>query len=142
MIAQPSPASWPLASCLTGTFQGHAAHAAERPPTLRPNGSVGRDRARYVATRFSIPPVVTVHATFTAHGRRLPGISPRFLSGDIERDSPPSHSPGSYFEAPDKLWPFAMDAAFPRADYYGHADSTHGHRRISRLFPAHYFRSP
>jgi hypothetical protein len=32
------------------------------------------------------------------------------------------HSPGSYFEAPRTRWPFAMYAAFPRPDYYGHAD--------------------
>jgi len=32
------------------------------------------------------------------------------------------HSAGSYFEATDKLWPFALCAAFPRADSYGHAD--------------------
>jgi len=32
---------------------------------------VGRDRARYPAIRLSIPPVVTVRATFTAHGDRL-----------------------------------------------------------------------
>jgi hypothetical protein len=37
--------------------------------------------------------------------------------------SQPYHSPGSYFEAPRTLWPFALYAAFPRADYYGHADS-------------------
>src|SRR6266850_2143460 len=36
--------------------------------------------------------------------------------------SQPYHSPGSYFEAPRTLWPFALYAAFPRADYYGHAD--------------------
>ena len=29
---------------------------------------VGRDRARYLAARLSIPPVATVRATFTAHG--------------------------------------------------------------------------
>jgi hypothetical protein len=32
------------------------------------------------------------------------------------------HSAGSYVEAPDKLWPFALGAAFPRADYDGHPD--------------------
>jgi hypothetical protein len=42
---------------------------------------------------------------------------------------------GSYFDAPDKLWPFAMYAAFPRSDYYGHADSPYGHRRIWHVFP-------
>jgi hypothetical protein len=29
---------------------------------------VGRDRARCLTARLSIPPVVTVRATFTAHG--------------------------------------------------------------------------
>jgi hypothetical protein len=36
--------------------------------------SVGRDRARYLTTRLSIPPVGTVRATFTAHGPRLVGL--------------------------------------------------------------------
>jgi hypothetical protein len=48
---------------------------------------VGRDRARYLSIRFSIPPVATVRAAFTAHGDRLPGIHyPRFLSTDIGKD--------------------------------------------------------
>src|SRR5882724_1591726 len=38
------------------------------------------------------------------------------LSDDSGQDSPPSHPPGSYFEAPLKLWSFAMYAAFPRSD--------------------------
>jgi hypothetical protein len=37
-------------------------------------GLVGRDRARYLTTRLSIPPVGTVRATFTAHGPRLVGL--------------------------------------------------------------------
>jgi hypothetical protein len=56
---------------------------------------------------------------------------PSFLPGDIGRYSPPSHSPGSYFEAPDRLWPFALYAAFPRSNYYDHADSRQTHRRFS-----------
>ena len=32
------------------------------------------------------------------------------------------HSAGSYFEVPEKLWPFALCVAFPRSDYYDHAD--------------------
>jgi hypothetical protein len=94
---------------------------------------VGRDRARYRLTRLSIPPVVTVHATFTAHGRRLPGIFPRFLSADLERYAPPSHSAGSYFEAPDKLWSFPLYVAFPRSEYDGHADSHLTHSRFSEV---------
>src|SRR4030095_8371157 len=43
----------------------------------------GRDRARYLTARFSIPPVATVRATFTAHGDRLPGYLPSFPSADI-----------------------------------------------------------
>jgi hypothetical protein len=39
---------------------------------------MGRDRARYPSTRFSIPPVVTVRAAFTAYGRRLSGYLPSF----------------------------------------------------------------
>ena len=44
---------------------------------------MGRDRARYLTARFSIPPVATVRATFTAHGDRLPGHLPSFPSADI-----------------------------------------------------------
>jgi len=100
-------------------------------PSLTASSGVGRDRARYRLTRLSIPPVVTVHATFTAHGRRLPGISPRFLSANLERYSPSSHSAGSYFEVPDKLWPFATWTAFPPSNYDGHADSLQAHPRFS-----------
>jgi hypothetical protein len=39
---------------LTGTFQEHAAHPAERPAELSPNGSVGRDRARYPSAVLTI----------------------------------------------------------------------------------------
>src|SRR5688572_27140246 len=42
----------------------------------------------------------------------------------------PSHSVYPYFEAPDKLRPFALYVAFPRADYYGHADCGMGPRRM------------
>jgi len=38
-----------------------------------PPSAVGRDKARYLAARLLIPPVVTVHATFTAHGGRPQG---------------------------------------------------------------------
>jgi hypothetical protein len=91
---------------------------------------VGRDRARYPETRFSIPPVGTVHATFTAHGPRLPGpitVFPFRLPTGVHRCT----GAGSYFDAPDKLWPFAMYAAFPRSDYYGHADSLQTYPRFS-----------
>jgi len=40
---------------------------------------VGRDKARYLAARLLIPPVVTVHAAFTAHGGRLGGLTVRSL---------------------------------------------------------------
>jgi len=55
---------------------------------------VGRDRARCFAARFSIPPVVTVRATFTAHGDRLLDLRPLSRSANIGRHSPPSHSAG------------------------------------------------
>src|SRR5687768_18493853 len=59
---------------------------------------VGRDRARYLTTRLSIPPVATVRATFTAHGDRLPGPLPSFpfhpqpgFPGIQERNSTLTH---------------------------------------------------
>jgi hypothetical protein len=46
------------------------------------------------------------------------------------------HSAGSSFEATDQLGLFALCAAFPRADYEGHADCGHGPRRVlGRLSP-------
>jgi hypothetical protein len=52
----------------------------------------------------------------------------------------PSSLAHSHFEGTDRS--FAMYAAFPRSDYYDHADSLQTHRRFSGPFPAHYFRSP
>ena len=49
----------------------------------------------------------------------------------------PYHWTGSYFEAPYKLWPFALYAAFPRSDYYDHADCLLGPWRICGVFRAH-----
>jgi hypothetical protein len=44
--------------------------------------------ARCRMARFSIPPVVTVRAAFTAYGDRLSGIHyPFFLSTDIGKDA-------------------------------------------------------
>jgi hypothetical protein len=45
-------------------------------------------------------------------------------------------------EAPTRLWPFAMYAAFPRSDYYGHADCRHGHWGFSGEFPRPYLSLP
>jgi hypothetical protein len=45
---------------------------------------------------------------------------------------------GSYFEAPEKLWSFPLYVAFPRSEYYDHADSTQGHRRFSEWLPIRY----
>jgi hypothetical protein len=41
MIAQPSPASWRLASRLTGTFQGHAAHRSRASCPAEPQRLTG-----------------------------------------------------------------------------------------------------
>jgi hypothetical protein len=51
----------------------------------------------------------------------------------------PSSLAHSHFEGTDRS--FALYAALPRADYYGHADSLPTHRRISGLLPTRYFRS-
>ena len=74
---------------------------------------MGRDKARYLAARLLIPPVVTVHATFPAHGGRPRGHLPSFPSADIDQDPLASHSAGSYFEAPRELWPFALWPVLP-----------------------------
>jgi hypothetical protein len=52
-----------------------------------PPSAVGRDKARYLAARLLIPPVVTVHATFTAHGGRPQGHLPSFPAADIDQDA-------------------------------------------------------
>jgi hypothetical protein len=48
---------------------------------------------------------------------------PRCLTG---------HPSGYYLLClPLTVWPFPLYVAFPRAEYYGHADAWHGHRRIA-----------
>jgi hypothetical protein len=53
--------------------------------------------------------------------------------------STPHPWPVGHFEGTDRS--FALYAVFPRADYYGHADSLQTHPRFSEWFPTHYFRS-
>jgi hypothetical protein len=73
-----------------------------------------------------------------AHGdprRGFPAFgSPLALTGL----HPPSHPGGCLLGLPLPVWPFALYVAFPRADYYGHADCRYGHRRISGRFPVLY----
>ena len=116
--------------------------------------SVGRDRARYLgrltgrppSVRFPIPPVATVHAAFTAHGdprRGLTGVRVPLASARIPKPSRLGGATSVVTTGPPlPVWPFALYAAFPRSDYYGHADSLQAHWRFSGLLPAHYFRSP
>jgi hypothetical protein len=82
-------------------------------------------------TRLSIPPVVTVHATFIAHGGRLRGFAGPECSVDIGEDSQALAFNRITTHPPLKLWPFAMYAAFPHSDYYGHADFLQPHPRFS-----------
>jgi hypothetical protein len=53
--------------------------------------------------------------------------------------STPHPWPVGHFEGTDRS--FALYAVFPRAEYYGHADSLQTHPRFSEWFPTHYFRS-
>jgi hypothetical protein len=88
-----------------------------------------------------IPPVVTVHATFIAHGDRLRRNYGSGCSVGIGWDAPAFTSGRITTHHPLKLWPFALYAAFPRSDYYDHADSRHTHLGIWDGFPRPYFRS-
>jgi hypothetical protein len=132
MISQPSTASWRLASRLTAPFRGMLLTETEQ--------WVGTGRTAKLC--FPIPPVVTVHATFTAYGGRLRGFYGPECSGGIGKDSQALSSDGMTTHPPLKLWPCAMGPAFPCSDYDGHADSLLTHRRVSGLFPALCFRSP
>ena len=62
--------------------------ATEQKTTAVPPSAVGRDKARYLAARFLLPPVVTVHAAFTAHGGRLSGEVPCMPSSRHWRGCP------------------------------------------------------
>src|SRR6266850_1369178 len=89
-----------------------------------------------------ISPVVTVTCGF----HRIQPPPERFAglecSADIGEDSQAFPFSRMTTHPPLKLWPFPMYAAFPRSEYYGQADSLWTHRRFSRLFPTHDFRSP
>ena len=87
--------------------------APELRSTAVPPSAVGRDKARYLAARLLIPPVVTVPATFTAHGGRPQGHFPSFPAADIDQDALAEHAPGSYFEVPRERWPFALWPVLP-----------------------------
>ncbi len=113
---------------------------------------VGRDRARFYRAalqgdlaRFSIPPVATVRAAFTAHGDPRRGFL-AFVFRWHQRGFPSFRALRGATSVvttcpPLLVWPFAMYAAFPRADYYGHADSLQTHPRFWDGLPRPYFRS-
>ena len=60
---------------------------------------------------------------------------------DIGKDSQALASDGVTTHPPLKLWPFPMYVAFPRSEYYGHADSRYIHPGIWGELPRPYFRS-
>jgi hypothetical protein len=70
--------------------------------------------------------------------RGLIGLSAPSASARMPK---PSHLDGVTTHLPLTVWPFALYAAFPRADYYGHADSLRTHPRFWDEFPRPYFRS-
>ena len=89
---------------------------------------VGRDRARYLSTRLPIPPVATVRAAFTAYGDPRRGF-PAFVFRRHRQGFPSLRIRRSNYSQPLPVWPFPMYAAFPRSEYYGHADSLPMHPR-------------
>ena len=66
------------------------------------------------------------HRTRRPHER----ISSFSCSADIGKDSQAFTFSGVTTRTPFTVWPFALYVAFPRADYYGHADCGRGPRRI------------
>ena len=72
----------------------------------------------------------------------MKGLYSRFRSTDIGAEFTGLNIRcSSTLTTPHTVWPFALWAAFPPSDYYGHADSLQTHPRISGLFPTPYFRS-
>ena len=129
-----------------------SAAGAEPPPTgvwttepcttAVPPSAVGRDRT-HSRTVSSHPP--RCHRACGFHRTRRPPMRPftlvSFLTTLVGIPLP-SHSSGSYVEAPHTLWPFPLWTAFPSSEYYGHADSSPGHWRIWGGLLRPYFRSP
>jgi hypothetical protein len=93
--------------------------------------AVGRDRT-HSQTVFSHPP--RCHRACDFHRTRRPPIRTFTLIFLLppNRDSP-VYRGRAVLKAPDKLWPFAMCAAFPRSNYYGHADFPQPHPRFSEV---------
>ena len=88
----------------------------------------GSGQSAVPTARFSsspLPPCVDFHRA----RRPPPGYFASFPSADICCIHSIT-SPGSYFEAPRTLSPFALYTAFPRADYYGRAYCDRGIREL------------
>jgi hypothetical protein len=102
---------------------------------------VGRDRT-HSRTVSSHPP--RCHRACGFHRTRRPHerISSFSCSTDIGKDSQAFTFSGVTTRTPFTVWPFALYVAFPRADYYGHADCGRGHWRIRDHFRAPVSRSP
>src|SRR5687767_11449605 len=80
---------------------------------------------------FPIPPVGTVRATFTAHGPRLRGLTMFSRAADMCWDAPAFAFSMVATPVPLKSWPCPMWLAFLPSEYYGHADSSSEHWRMS-----------